>query len=315
MSSGKLIVVVGATGNQGGSVVNTFLSEPGWSVRGLTRNTSSAKAQDLASRGIEVVSANIDDPDYWGLLGDPANENKPKQGQPINIWAAEHETEQLKNIIDAAAKFSTLERLVLSSLSNATKNSKGKYTHVYHFDSKGKAKDYEREHYPDLWAKTSIFQAGFFLSNFVNNPMMQPVMGEQDIVQFINSLDPDKKIPFIAAEEDTGPVIKALVQGPAGQNVIGYRGWISLREIVDIFTKVTKLPSEAVKLPKGQLRAEFPLDLKIQLDDNWAYLNDYRYEGEDGTIIHPKDLSSAPELDTVFSYVKKQNWEKVLGLV
>lgn len=37
MSSGKLIAVVGASGNQGGSVVNTFLSERGWRVLALTR--------------------------------------------------------------------------------------------------------------------------------------------------------------------------------------------------------------------------------------------------------------------------------------
>ncbi|KAF3067747.1 NmrA family domain-containing protein 1 [Trichoderma lentiforme] len=61
MSSRKPIVVVGATGNQGGSVGNMFSSEPGWRVRALTRNTPSTKAQDLGSSGVEVVRANIDD--------------------------------------------------------------------------------------------------------------------------------------------------------------------------------------------------------------------------------------------------------------
>ena len=63
---------------------------------------------------------------------------------------------------------------MLSSLSNATKWSRGKYTHVYHFDSKAKAEAYARETYPELWKKTNIFQAGFFLSNYVSNPVFQP---------------------------------------------------------------------------------------------------------------------------------------------
>lgn len=192
MSSPKLIVVLGATGNQGGSVVSSFLEEPGWQVRALTRNTSSPKAQALAARGAQVVQADIDTPstlpaafeganaifavsDFWGLYGDPANKEKAKPGQPLNVWAGEHETQQLKNVIDAAAKVLTLERFVLSSLSDATKWSKGKYTHVYHFDSKAKAEEYGRNKYPDLWGKASIYQAGLFLSNFVVNPFTRPV--------------------------------------------------------------------------------------------------------------------------------------------
>lgn len=195
MSSSKLIVVVGATGNQGGSVADTFLSDPQWRVRALTRNTSSTKAQALAGRGAEVIYVDLNDPstlaraffgaqvifavsDFFGLYGDPANKDKPTPGQPRNVWAAKQETQQLKNIIDAAANVTNLEAFIFSSLAGATKNSKGKYTHVYQFDSKAEAEEYGKETYPDLWAITRIFQAGFYLSNFVTNPMMQPTKVE-----------------------------------------------------------------------------------------------------------------------------------------
>ena len=191
MASTKLIAVLGATGNQGGSVVDTFLKESGWRVRAITRNSTSAKAQSLKARGAEVVQADMDTPstlltafegasaifavsDFWGLYGDPANKNKPQQGQPLNVWAGNYETQQLKNVVDAAAKVQTLERFVISSLSNATKWSGGKYTHVYHFDSKAKGHEYAEQTYPDLWAKTSIYQAGFFISNFAGHPAMTP---------------------------------------------------------------------------------------------------------------------------------------------
>ncbi|RYP38434.1 hypothetical protein DL768_010784 [Monosporascus sp. mg162] len=93
----------------------------------------------------------------------------------LNVWAGEHETQQLKNVIDAAANIATLERFILSSLSHATKWSKGKYTHVYHFDSKAKAEEYGRQTYPDIWAKTSIYQPELFLSNYAVNPIFQPI--------------------------------------------------------------------------------------------------------------------------------------------
>lgn len=191
MSSTKVIAVIGATGNQGGSVASTFLQAPGWKVRAITRNPDSTKAQALKSQGAEVVQADLDDTqslktafegaqvifsvtDTWGLYFNPANKDKPKDGQPLNIWATETETQQAKNVIDAAAQTQGLERFIYSSLSDAAKWSKGKYTHVYHFDSKAKAEYYAQEKYSELWAKTSIYQAGFYLSNFLPGGMMPP---------------------------------------------------------------------------------------------------------------------------------------------
>lgn len=56
----NLITVFGATGNQGGSVIDAILSDPQLSkefkIRGITRDTSKKSAQDLAKRGVDVVS-------------------------------------------------------------------------------------------------------------------------------------------------------------------------------------------------------------------------------------------------------------------
>lgn len=61
MSSKKLIVVVGATGNQGSSVVSTFQKDSAWHIRGITRNIDSAPAQALVAKGVEMVTADLDD--------------------------------------------------------------------------------------------------------------------------------------------------------------------------------------------------------------------------------------------------------------
>ena len=61
----KIFTVFGATGNQGGSVVNHVLSHPELSkqykIRAITRDPSSAKGKALADRGCEVVSADLND--------------------------------------------------------------------------------------------------------------------------------------------------------------------------------------------------------------------------------------------------------------
>lgn len=57
MSSTKLVTVYGATGQQGGSVINSLLENKSgeFAIRAITRNPQSDKSTALASRGVEVV--------------------------------------------------------------------------------------------------------------------------------------------------------------------------------------------------------------------------------------------------------------------
>lgn len=57
----NIIAVIGATGSQGGGVVNVMKKTPGWKVRALTRNPEGEAAKKLAAEGIEVVRADFDD--------------------------------------------------------------------------------------------------------------------------------------------------------------------------------------------------------------------------------------------------------------
>lgn len=57
MDSLPLVVVFGATGNQGNSVARALLESGKFRVRGITRNPSSAAAQKLAALGAEMVAA------------------------------------------------------------------------------------------------------------------------------------------------------------------------------------------------------------------------------------------------------------------
>ena len=57
----KLIVVTGATGNQGSSIARGLLKTGDWHIRAVTRNPNGEKAQKLAAEGMEVVQASYDD--------------------------------------------------------------------------------------------------------------------------------------------------------------------------------------------------------------------------------------------------------------
>ncbi len=65
MNDKKIIAVVGATGSQGSGLVRAVLDDWNgpYSVRALTRNTGSVRAEEFAARGAEVVHADLDDED------------------------------------------------------------------------------------------------------------------------------------------------------------------------------------------------------------------------------------------------------------
>ena len=55
-----VVVVVGATGRQGGAVAKILL-ESGHEVRAITRNPDSVKAKELASAGATIVRTSLED--------------------------------------------------------------------------------------------------------------------------------------------------------------------------------------------------------------------------------------------------------------
>lgn len=59
-TSAPLVAVVGATGNQGGSVIKALAaSKQPYRIRGFTRDTSKKAAQDLEKQGVEMVAVSL----------------------------------------------------------------------------------------------------------------------------------------------------------------------------------------------------------------------------------------------------------------
>lgn len=63
----KLLTVFGATGNQGGSVIATVLSTASlkskYALRGISQDPTKGSAAALADRGVEMVQADLKDPE------------------------------------------------------------------------------------------------------------------------------------------------------------------------------------------------------------------------------------------------------------
>lgn len=132
--------------------------------------------------------------DFWQFVQMESTQKLAKdKGITWNEACYLQEVQQGKNIIDAAARVvrtaaqddhlgggEVLERLVLSTLSDASKASKGKYTWVYHFDSKARFVDHLKDRaqqtsaYRTLWDRTSYLQIGNYLDNWKKNPILAP---------------------------------------------------------------------------------------------------------------------------------------------
>lgn len=188
----KLIVILGLTGAQGGSVASLFLQDPSYRVRGITRSSSSATALNWASKGVEVIQADHDDPstlpaafagahtifsvtDFWSPFYNPSTSSLLSPGQSLGEYCYEKELQQGKNIFDAAAKIESLERIVVSSLVDVDLLSAGRWKGVYHWDGKARSLAYAREKYPLLAGKMSVLLMGNYMGNWLSDVKLRKV--------------------------------------------------------------------------------------------------------------------------------------------
>jgi len=176
MTEKKLIAVVGATGSQGGGLVRAILADldQRFAVRALTRNVQSAKAQELAAAGAEVVEADLDDEAGVRKAFDGAHgafvvtnywvERTPEEEATRS--RAEMELEQAENAA-RAAKDAGLRHVIWSTLEDTREHfgdddrvpslDDGRYK-VPHFDAKGEGNElFTKYDVPTTFLQTTFF--------------------------------------------------------------------------------------------------------------------------------------------------------------
>ena len=141
----KLLVVFGATGQQGGSVAQYVINDPELSkefkVRAVTRDTSKPAAQALHQKGVEVVKADADDKESLKAALKGAHTVFGVTATIYDDKIYERELAQGKAMADAAVAEGA-KYFIFSTLSHAKKISGGKLTHVSHFDVKADIEEY-----------------------------------------------------------------------------------------------------------------------------------------------------------------------------
>lgn len=159
MNSNIRILVVGATGAQGGSVARHLLATGRYKVRCLTRHADSSAAMSLRQSGAEVVQGDLENPaSLRALLHDC-----DAVFGVTNYWEhGEREYVQGRNLVDAI-RHSDVQHTILSTLPH-TKLLSGGRLEVPHFDTKARVEEYARE--MDLPA--TYLHVAFYYENFLN---------------------------------------------------------------------------------------------------------------------------------------------------
>lgn len=187
-----LLVVLGATGQQGGAILRHFAaqgSDRKYKLRGITRNPQSQAAQDLQALGVEMVTGDLDSLPSLQAAFSGATHIFATTDSNKNIFHAIRHPEVLsadqtprsfardkelihgQNIADAAASTETLHRLVWSSLPSPKKWSGGAFTKVTMFDTKDEIREIMLAT-PGLREKLSTLLIGFYATNALNVPLL-----------------------------------------------------------------------------------------------------------------------------------------------
>ncbi|RDW70994.1 hypothetical protein BP6252_07557 [Coleophoma cylindrospora] len=329
-SNQKTIVVIGATGNQGGSVARTFLGLPHWKVRAVTRNPSSPAAQTLASSGAEVVQGDLSDigslspafqdanaiflnTDFWetykALAAKLMADGAKLEGQPDpSEIALQTEVSYGKNAAQAAARVPTLERLVYSAFPSMKKLTGGKY-HSNHWESKAAVAEYIETELPDLAKKTSYVYLGAYNTNAFLAPTLDPSDGQY---KYITPLATTSRMPIIDPTKTTGVLVRALVEDEeAGMKLFAYDtdSYLTVQEICDIWSRASGREASIVNATVQFLHEKFGVPMEVL--EAVPALNEFGYTGS-LKFTEPSDLKTKVKSTPYEEWMKGRDWNAIL---
>ena len=275
----KLLTVFGATGQQGGSVVDYVINDPELSkqykVRGITRDLTKPAAQALRQKGVEVVKADADDKDSLKQAMEGAHTVFGVTATIYDEKLKERELAQGKAMADAAVA-AGVQYFIFSTLSNAGKMSGGKLQKVDHFDVKAEIEDYIRAR-P---MKSAFFAPGSFMQNFGH--LMAPRPAGDGTYAIAHFVKPETQLPLIDTVDDTGKYVGAILAEPdkyEGKVLSAATRLYSYSEIVETMSKASGKTVQYKQLPQSVWSGFLPPDTKDYLVDMFLWIQDYGYYG------------------------------------
>ncbi|MGV2916182.1 NmrA family NAD(P)-binding protein [Streptomyces alfalfae] len=191
------IAVFGATGQQGGAVVDALLDHKA-PVRALVRNLQSERAQALAARGVELAAIRADDPASLAAALATVEAFYFMTPEANSLEEVEAEIRVGTALVDAAAE-TGVPHVVFNSVFGADRESG-----VPHHDSKHWIEEHLRK---SGLMRATMVRATAFMENFVT--VMAPSLEHGEIVLRL-PLPEDVALKMISVR-DIGRVAAALL--------------------------------------------------------------------------------------------------------
>ncbi|KAF1816397.1 NmrA-domain-containing protein [Eremomyces bilateralis CBS 781.70] len=179
-----------------------------YSIRGVTRDASKPKAQALAKKGVEIVTADMNHKD--SIIS--AIKGSDTAFLVTNYWETgdpEVEKAQGKTVADASKEVG-VKHLIFSSLLNATQISSGRLSHAKHFDSKAEIE----EHIRSLGIPATFVVAGYYMSNYLQM-LRKRDDGSYSLAYPVSK---EAKFPLVETVQDMGKFVKPALKKPDAFN-------------------------------------------------------------------------------------------------
>ncbi|KAL2878180.1 hypothetical protein SGCOL_006430 [Colletotrichum sp. CLE4] len=287
----KIFTIFGATGNQGGSIVRAALADAVLSkefkIRGITRDVSKPAAQSLASKGVEVVSAD---------MSSKISLSEAIKGShtvffvttPNFMGGASEEQLHGKNVADVAAE-AGVKHLIYSSLLHVTETTNGRLKHVVHFDDKAVVERYIRA----KGIPSSFVLPGYFMNNFTALQMIRK--GEDGVYNLAYPVSDKAKFPLIDTESDIGKYVVAAIRNKSsvlGKQILAAEDYYTPTRIIAEFEQVTGKTARFVPIDAATYKTFFAGPMAAMADE---MLENHLFIDEPGYYAG-KDLKESGEL-------------------
>ena len=274
----QTILVTGATGRQGGAVVDELLAR-GYTVRGMTRKPDGKKAVQLKEKGVEVVKGDYGDPD--SLL----SAMQGVYGVFFYSGFSRNELAEGLNVI-GAARASGVQHFVYSSGAAAAPET----------GMQGAAKMNVELAIRDSGLPFSVIRPVAFMENFRGQQARTLEKG------VVDSRNPDRYVYFIAIK-DIGFMAAEAFTNPdhwlgRGEDIAGDQ--MTLAELAATFGDVMGQDIEYTRLPLDEYLASFPPPMRPL----------FRWYDEGGYTVDSASLRKQyPNLMTLEQYLRDTGWE------
>ncbi|KAN0037489.1 hypothetical protein ACTFIV_002840 [Dictyostelium citrinum] len=286
----KLITVFGASGQQGGGVVQALLKNSNFKVRALTRNPDSEVSLKLKEQGVEVVKC--DDSDSKEKIQEAL---KGSYGVfcVTNYWAYfEKEVEYGCNMADAALS-AGVRHFIFSGLTPMNKISKGHFT-VPHYDQKYKIEEYIRElskSNPTTFISSFVYAPGY-MQNFLSfYPPKKNIEPDGTITFTLTTpSDPNGKPLDIGDISEMGYIVEGILSDPIKYSgaIIPISGdCLTGPQIAQIYSKVTGKTVTFNFIPPSVFRTLSFIHNSEAIASMYEFCNEYGAFGDIDKSIAP----------------------------